>query len=277
MRVVIIGANGMLGQELAAVYADRKPILLSRQQLDITDENMVRNEIGKINADLIINASAYNDVDGAEREKAVAENINGYGVGYLAKAARASQSILVHYSTDYVFDGTKKEGYNEDERPKPISSYGRSKYLGELELQKYSDKYYLIRLSRLFGKPSKSYQGKKSFIEKIIELSKKKKEIEIIDGELSSPTYAHDVAQQTRYVIEQKKDYGIYHITNEGACTWYEFAKEIFTLKNINATIKPVSVSYFNRAAKRPLYSILLNTKLPPMRKWQAALKHFLI
>lgn len=197
-------------------------------------------------------------------------------IGYLAREIRAIGGILVHYSTDYVFKGDKKEGYNELDKPNPQSAYAKSKYYGEQELQKNIDKFYLIRLSRLFGRPASSNLGKKSFVDLMLELSKTKKELNIVNEELDCPTYAPDLAARTKEIIEWKKPFSIYHVTNSGACTWYEFAKEIFTIKNINVKINHVQASFFPRLAKRPKYSILLNMKLPVMRSWKKALNEYL-
>jgi len=276
MKIVIIGALGMLGQELARVFRDEKLLLWDRDEIDIADEKDVQQKVGEVRPDLLINAAAYNDVDGAEKNKALADKINGLAVIYLARAVRVAKGILVHYSTDYVFKGDKEEGYKESDQPDPQSAYARSKYLGEKELQKNTDKFYLIRLSRLYGKPAKSEVAKKSFIDIMLDLSKTKKELNVVNEELSSPTYAPDLAIRTKEIVEQKKSFGIYHATNSGVCTWYGFAKEIFTIKNIDVKLKPVPASFFPRPAPRPRYSILLNTKLPPMRSWQEALKKYL-
>lgn len=277
MKILIIGAKGMLGQELAKVFQEDNPLLWDREEIDIANKREVRQRIGDLQPDLVINAAAYNDVDGAEKNEALANKINGEAVSYLAGAIYANKGILVHYSTDYVFKGDKKEGYLESDKPNPQSAYSRSKYMGEQELQKNTSRFYLIRLSRLFGKPAISQQAKKSFVDQMIELAKTKKEINVVNEELSRPTYAPDLGQRTKEIIDWKKPFGIYHVTNVGACTWYDFAKEIFTIKKISVKIKPVAASFFSREAARPKYSILLNTKLPSMRNWQEALKEYLM
>lgn len=275
-KIIIIGAQGMLGQELAKVFQEERPLLWDLPQLDITDKDQVEQKIFKEKPNLVINAAAYNDVDGAEKNEALASKINGYAVGYLAKAINVVRGILVHYSTDYVFKGDNKEGYIEENQPNPQSAYARSKYLGEQELQKNIKKFYLIRLSRLFGQAAISQNAKKSFVDQMLELAKTKSEINVINEELSCPTYAPDLAMQTYKIIKDQKPFGIYHVTNSGACTWYDLAKEIFTVKKINVKLTPVSSDFFPRLAKRPKYSILLNTKLSPLRNWQEALRKYL-
>lgn len=276
MKVLIIGAKGILGQELAKVFQKDNPLLWDREDIDIADEKDVKQKIWDLKPDLVINAAAYNDVDGAEKNEVLARQINGKAVRYIARALGANQGILVHFSTDYVFKGDQKEGYNELDKPNPQSVYARSKYLGEQELQANTDKFYLIRLSRLFGQPAASQAGKKSFVDLMLELAKNKKELNVVNEELSSPTYAPDLAKRTKEIIDWKKPFGIYHASNSGSCTWYDFAQEIFTIKKINVKLNPVLASFFPRLAARPKYSILLNTKLPTMRSWKETLKDYL-
>ncbi len=222
----------------------------------------------------------------------MAELINGHAVLNLAEAAQAVGAILIHYSTDYVFDGKKMEGYKEDDVPNPQSAYARSKWLGEQILvnpnnylphfsalakaRKINFKFYLIRTSRLFGKPAISEGAKRSFIDVMLQLADEKEFLELVDEELSSPTYVQDLARRTREIIEWKKPYGIYHVTNSGACTWYGWAKKIFKLTGKNVKMIRVGADKVPRPAKRPKYSVLLNTKLPPMRPWEEALEDYL-
>ncbi len=276
MKIIIIGAKGMLGQELAHAFADDKPLQWDRDEINIADQADVERKITEQQPDLVINAAAYNDVDGAEHNQAVADAINGHGPGYLARVLQASGGILVHYSTDYVFKGDKQAGYSEGDQPDPQSAYARSKFLGEQQVQAQTDKYYILRLSRLFGQPASSQQGKKSFVDIMLSLAAKHDTIQAVDEELSCPTYALDLAQRTKQIIEEKKAFGIYHTTNTGACTWYGFAKEIFRIKDIDVKLKPVSGEVFPREAERPMYSVLRNTKLPAQRSWQIALEAFL-
>jgi len=276
MKILIIGAKGMLGQELVKVFHGQEVIAWDREDCDITNKEDIQAKIREQKPDVIINSAAYNNVDKAEEEKDVADKINGYSVGYLAEVAKEIDSVLVHYSTEYVFDGENKKGYREDDRPNPISAYGTSKYLGELELAKFTDKYYLIRLSRLFGKMGEGEGVKRSFVDTMVELSKTKDELDIVDEEVSSPTYAPDLARLTRNILEGDYEYGIYHGANSGSCTWYEFALDIFKILEKDIKINPVPGSKFPRPAKRPAYGILLNTKLPEARIWQEALWEYL-
>ena len=266
----------MLGQELKRVFRGAEVFSWDFEELDITNEAEVKEKISEVRPDVVINAAAYNNVDKAEEEKQKAVLLNGYAPGFIAKACKEAGAVFVHYSTDYVFDGEKKDGYTESDIPKPISVYGASKLLGEIETQKNTDKYYIIRLSRLFGKIGDGLSVKKSFVDTMLSLAENKNELEVVNGELSSPTYAPDLAERTKYIIETKQPFGIYHSANSGACTWYEFACEIFKQKGIDIKVIPVSGDKFPRPAKRPKYSILLNTKLPAMRSWKEALSDYL-
>jgi dTDP-4-dehydrorhamnose reductase len=283
MKVLIIGAKGMLGQELARVFGaagNYEVILWDFEDIDISNEAWAREKITALAPQIIINAAAYNAVDKAEEsaEFEIAKKINGLAPGYLAQIAKDLNAFFVQYSSDYVFDGEKKEGYREDDAPHPISKYGESKLIGEREVAENGEKYYIIRLQKLFGRPGTSSGAKKSFFEMMLELAKTKEELELVDEELANFTYAPDLAVQIKYLIENNLPFGIYHIINEGApVTWFGAARVLFELTgNSKIRLKPIGSDKFSRPAKRPKYTILLNTKLPPLRPWPEALKEFL-
>ncbi|OGE76337.1 MAG: dTDP-4-dehydrorhamnose reductase [Candidatus Doudnabacteria bacterium RIFCSPHIGHO2_02_FULL_48_21] len=276
MKILIIGSNGLLGRALAAEFQrEHQVISWDRENIDITDGRAVNSKIPEAEPDVIINSAAYTDVDGAEADSKLANLINGTAVGYLTAVAKKLNIPIVHFSTEYVFDGENHDGYAEDTHPSPISAYGRSKLLGERALMQNSDQYYLIRLSRLFGEQSAA-SGKKSFVKQMTDLAASKHELEIVDEELSSPTYAPDLARTTVQIVESKMPYGVYHAANSGACTWYGMAQEIFKIREIDVKLNPVAASRFPRPAQRPKFAVLLNTKLPAQRPWQEALKEFL-
>ncbi|HOP84875.1 MAG TPA: dTDP-4-dehydrorhamnose reductase [Syntrophorhabdaceae bacterium] len=282
-KVLIIGAKGLLGPELVRVFKRDEMYDVTGwdvDDIDIGDKNSVNEKVIGLEPDIIINAAAYNAVDKAEEPEGfeIAKRINGMAPGYLADAASKIRAIIVHYSTDYVFDGNSPDGYDELSSPNPISKYGESKYMGEMELQRHSEKYYLIRLQKMFGKPSNNPNAKKSFFETMLNLAKKQDAIKVVDDELSNFTYAPDLAGRTKYLIDKALPFGIYHITNEGMpVTWYGAAKILFELAGIkNVKLIPVSPDEFPRPAKRPKYSILINTKLEPLRSWPYALEEFL-
>ena len=254
---------------------DHDLILWGSADLDITKEKDVEQKICSLAPDLIINAAAYNDVDQAETEFKTANAVNTQGPINIAKASQKVNAIFVHFSTDYVFDGTRKEGYTESDTPNPISKYGESKLGGE-KARDYCEKCYIIRTSRLYGKPAISKSAKKSFVDTMLKLAQERDSLDIVDEELSCPTYAPDLAQFTRDLVESGSKFGIYHGVNQGSCTWFEFAKEIFAISGKDVTINPVKGDKFPRPAKRPQFSVLLNTKRPQLRSWKEALKEYL-
>lgn len=278
MKIIILGAKGMLGKALVEEFAnDCEIFAFDKQNLDVTDKNDIKTKLEEIKPDFVVNAAAFNAVDKIEENASdykLAEMINGYAVGYLAEICESLNIVLAHYSSDYIFKGDNESGYTEDVFIDPINKYGETKALGENLLKSSTDKYYLIRLSRLFGPAGESVAAKKSFVDTMLDLAinKGKTVFDLVDDEKSCPTYSRDLACLTRYIVEQKLPFGIYHGANSGACTWYEFAKEIFKIKNLDIKCSPVPAVHFPRPAKRPRFSGLINTKLPKQRSWQEAL-----
>ncbi len=280
-KVLIIGGGGLLGSALAKEFSAGYLVVgLNREKFDITDEQNIREKLLSVAPGLIINAAAYNGVDLTEKEEAsyaLAEEVNGFAVGRLADFAADRGIPLVHFSTDYVFDGDNLDGYAEGATPSPLNKYGYTKFLGERLLQENTARYYLIRLSRLFGRPGTSVQAKKSFVDIVIDLveNQGKKELKLVNEEVSSPTYSVDLARLVRQLLDEQYPYGIYHGANSGGCSWYEMAEKIFELKKLSVNLIPVTSKEYPRPAKRPPHSVLLNTKLPPARPWQEALAEY--
>jgi dTDP-4-dehydrorhamnose reductase len=259
IKILIIGAAGMLGMELSKTFPDA--IKFSHSVLDITNEDSVRLTIEGMKPNVVINAAAYTNVDGCEDNRELAFNVNGRALEYIARSCSNSGAILVHYSTDYVFDGSKKE-YLESDKTNPINVYGQSKLMGEENIIENMKDYRIIRTSWLFG-----LQGK-NFVETMLKLSKEMDSVKVVNDQFGKPTYAVDLARKTKEIINLPP--GIYHITNEGTCSWYEFAKAII------GNVTPCSTDEFPRKAKRPKYSILVNNKTEPMRHWKDALQAYL-
>jgi dTDP-4-dehydrorhamnose reductase len=259
IKTLIIGSSGMLGSDLCKTFPDA--VKLTHHDLDITDREQVIESILKIKPDVVINAAAYTNVDGCEDNKELAFQVNGYGPGYIAEACARAGAKLVHFSTDYVFDGSKKE-YVESDIPDPINVYGDSKLLGEKKIIENMDDYRIVRISWLFG-----IHGK-NFVETMLKLSGEMDTVKVVNDQFGKPTYTMDLASKVKEIIGL--DPGIYHITNDGICSWYEFASSI-----INNVI-PCTSEEFPRKAKRPKYSVLVNTKAEPMRHWREALKDYL-
>jgi len=285
MEVLILGAKGNLGSQLVKIFfadKDYKIIAWDKEEIDITDKELVFKKIRELKPGIVINAAAYNAVDKCEedeKEFALAKKINIEAVGYLVEACLETGAVLVHYSSDYVFAGDKKEGYKEDDEPNPINKYGETKLAGEQEVIKKSGqglKYYLIRTSKLFGPKAESEGAKPSFFDLMLDLAKKKKELDVVNEEVSGFTYTPDLARATKKLLESDKGYGIYHITNVGRATWYETAMELFKITGKKIKINPVSGDKFPRPAKRPSYSVLINTKFGMQRDWKEALREYL-
>jgi len=289
MKLIIVGAKGMLGHALAQIFRDTTPVLWDKDDCDISDHALVNDRFLAEKPDIVINAAAYTDVDGSETNRDLALAVNATGPGNIADACRTLGATVVHYSTDYVFDGTRAAGYTEDATPKnPVNFYGRSKLAGEelflspLKLfEPGTLNWYLIRTSWLFGP-----YGKNFVTAMLGRAEAGQREFKVVDDQFGKPTYTYDLAQTTFDCVTQKKPSGMYHATNvtdpASGITWYEFTKEIFRqAATFNAafsgiTVVPCTFAEFPRRASRPNYSALLNTKFPPLRPWQAALEDYL-
>ncbi|MFA7169246.1 MAG: dTDP-4-dehydrorhamnose reductase [Candidatus Paceibacterota bacterium] len=275
MKILILGAKGMLGHELAEAFSDKnkyETMLWDRAELDITDAEEVDKKIKELNPETIINAAAYTAVDQAESEEDLVYKINSYAVGYLANVAKEIDALLVHFSTDYVFDGENHLGYKEDYQVKnPVTVYGKSKKLAEKMIEDIKPRHFIVRTQWLFGKSGKN------FIETMLRLANEGKDLKVVNDQFGSPTYAKDLAYRIRDMIEENRESGIYHITNSNTCSWYEFALEIFRQAKLKPVVKPVKSEEFAAAAKRPTHSMLINTKLPPLRPYEDALRAYLI
>jgi dTDP-4-dehydrorhamnose reductase len=248
----------MLGHALQEVFPYS---VLKGHELDITDKVKIQSYIRSEKPAIVINAAAYTNVEGAEDHQELAFAVNGTAPGDIAEACRETGSLLVHYSTDYVFNG-KKEEYFEDDSPDPLNVYGESKLLGEELIRENLDPYLIIRTSWLYGPCGKN------FVDSMIALSAQMEFVRVVDDQFGRPTYTKDLALATKEVLG--KEPGIYHIANGGTCSWYEFAKAIIP----NAI--PCSTNEFPRRARRPRYSVLKSTKVTPLRHWREALADYL-
>lgn len=259
IKTMIIGAGGMLGTELCAVFPDA--VILKKRDLDIRDREMVIETIEMNEPDVVINTAAYTAVDDCEDNRELAFEVNGAAPGYIAEGCSHTGAVLIHYSTDYIFDGSKKE-YHESDPPNPINIYGSSKLMGEMNIIKKMDNYRIIRTSWLYGAHGKN------FVDTMLMVSGKMDKVKVVNDQLGKPTYAVDLAWKTKELVNLPA--GVYHITNEGICSWYEFASSIIH----NAV--PCTSDEFPRKAKRPKFSVLINTKTTPMRLWKDALAEYL-
>ncbi len=263
----------MLGSMLGQVFSNGDVTAWDRDELDITNEREVRKKIIDLRPEIIINAAAWTDVDGAEdsEKQEVCFAVNEDAVRYLANVAKELDVSLVHYSTDYVFSGDKKTGYGEDDPPGPaVNMYGQSKLAGERALKEIGPKFYLIRTAWLYG------PNGKNFVDAMLKLGEEKRQVQVVVDQRGSPTFTKDVAMVTQALIEKKYPLGIYHAVNFGETTWFDYAKKIFELASMNVEVRPVSSEQFKRPAKRPKYGLLKNTRGPKLRHWQDALADYL-
>lgn len=254
---------------------DFEVFAFGREDLDVTDFSALEGIFKKIAPDIVINCTAYTDVDDCEKNKDLAFKVNGEAVGEIAKNCRRFNSVLIHFSTDYVFNGENSNGYKEDDIPSPVNAYGESKLKGERLIAENMNSYYIVRTSWLFG------ENGENFVDKMIKLGKNRKEIDVVSDQTGCPTYTHDLCKA---VIEffispsiKNLSFGIYHITNSGKVSWSGFAKKIFEIMRMDVKINEISSDAFLTLAKRPKCSVLLNTKLLNiMRPWEEALKAYL-
>lgn len=283
MKILILGGQGNLGVQLARVFSsDHEVISWDRDELDVLDYELLNLKVRALAPDLIVNAVAYNAVDKCEDkvEYEMALRLNRDLPGVLADLALAIGAVLIHYSSDYVFSGTaEKISFSEEETPNPLNKYGESKFLGEQEILKRAKdglKYYLIRTSKLFGPRGTSRQAKPSFFEIMLDLAPNKPELTVVNEELSCFTYTLDLAEASKRLWELEVRYGLYHLVNEGPCTWYEGVLALFHYRKLKNIVRPIRSEDLSRAARRPKFSVLNNTKLKKMRHWKLALREYL-
>jgi dTDP-4-dehydrorhamnose reductase len=274
-KVLILGSQGTLGTALVKLYPEG--IGWDRDDIDVTDFPALRAKVSGAGytPDAVINCVAFNDVDGAEERSELAFSLNADFPGRLAQFTKELGIPLIHYSTNYVFDGVRGE-YAEGDAPSPLSAYGRSKLQGERLVAENGGQWYIVRTAVLFGPKGNSPLSKKSFVEIMLDLSSKREVIQAVSDEINSLTYAPDLAQHTRALLASSPAPGVYHIVNSGSASWFDFAREIFRIAGKSTTVLPVPSTHFPRKATRPRKAILLNTKLPPVRPWTEALAAFL-
>lgn len=276
MRILVTGVKGQLGYDVVNELAKRghTPIGVDVEEMDITDASAVETEMRKEPLDAVIHCAAYTAVDAAEDNRELCMRVNAEGTRNIARACRELDIKMVYISTDYVFDGEGERPWEPDDPRNPLNVYGESKYQGELAVEEYLDKYFIVRIAWVFG------VNGKNFIKTMLRLSENQKEINVVNDQTGSPTYTYDLAVLLADMVETEK-YGRYHATNEGLCTWYEFAKEIFKQAGVDVKLNPVSSEEFPAKAKRPHNSRMDKSKLTEngfclLPSWQDALKRYI-
>jgi len=275
VKVAIIGSTGQLGTDLVKVFSTRHEVAALTHK-DIEVENPASCKvIEEKRPDAVINTAAFHRTDDCEVYPERAFQVNAVGAKNVAEACNRIGAVCVYISTDYVFDGRKGVPYNEEDQPNPINTYGVSKLAGELFTRNYCEKHYVVRVASLFGVAGASGKGG-NFVETMIGKARKGENIRVVDDVVMSPTYTMDAAVVLRSLLEGEADYGVYHITNSGYCSWFEFAKTIFELLDIDADLKPISSNDFALKARRPKFSALTSTRGVRLRGWREALESYL-
>lgn len=281
MKTLILGSQGGLGTQLVKVFSQAELLTWDKAEADFLNlpDLLVKLDIAK--PEVIINAVAYNAVDKCETESAeldTALKLNFDLPAALAKWCLANSATLIHYSTDYVFSGTKdKQEFIETDLTNPISKYGESKAMGEKAItEQLGLKYYIIRLSKLFGPKGSSVHTKASFFDVMLKLAETNPELKVVNEELSCFTYSPDLAQATYNLLLENYESGIYHLVNSGSCTWYDAVLALKELADLPVVVTPILGADLTRAARRPEFSVLKNTKYPALRDYQEALKEYL-
>lgn len=273
MKIALTGAEGMLGHDVRKIFSDADITPFTLHTLDITVLDDVMKKIREVKPDFLVHAAAFTDVDRCESEPEKAYLVNGLGARNVVMACEEIKCPIVYISTDYVFDGSKKGPYDEWDETNPINQYGLSKLMGERYVASLTNRFYIVRTSWLYGRNGKN------FVETVLRLLSERETIEVVNDQVGSPTFTLDLAIKLKEVIG--KGYGIYHITNAGSCSWYDFAVMIASKKGIQRQIIPTTTERFNRPAKRPANSVLGNTMLrlegiSPLRHWEEALDTYL-
>jgi len=283
MNIAIIGADGQLGSDITVKLkqAGLGVIELVRNNIEISNRHLVNSIITKdLNAGFVINTAAFHHVEKGELDPAASFNVNGAGAANIAYACRKLDIPLMHISTDYVFDGMKMKPYIESDLPNPVNIYGNSKLTGEYLIRSITDKSYILRLSGIYGRNICIEKGY-NFVDKILRIGEEKGEVKVVDDEVLTPTFTEDIAEQILLMITKRAEYGIYHVSAEGSCSWYEFTKEIFNIKGNSVKVKKALPGEFSGGVQRPAYSVLENKHLKDqglniMPHWKDGLKRYI-
>ena len=280
MNIAIIGADGQLGSDLVKALKGEKVFPLYYPDFDITKPSRIREILSRLDLEVVINTAAYHRVDECEEYPQKSFEVNSIAVRDLALICRELKFTLVHFSTDYVFDGIKKTPYNEEDKPNPLSVYATSKLSGEYFVRSVLERYFLIRTCGLYGAAGCWGKGK-NFVDTVISKEKEGKSLKIVKDQTVTPTSTAELAERIGELV-QTKHYGLYHLTNEGCCTWFECAQAIFSLIGKRPPLTPVDSETYGARARRPSYSVLENKNaknigLTDFSHWQEALKDYLI
>ena len=279
MRIAVTGAAGQLGRALVRLLGPRTAWAGGRFELDVTDAAAIAQLLDRVHPGVVINAAAFNDVDGAEAAPGPAMAVNAVAVGHLARACRERGAVLVHVSSDYVFDGAKREPYREDDCPRPLNTYGISKLAGCLLVGAAGGPHLIVRTSGVFGPGGNRVKGG-SFVERIVARARAGQALRVVADQVFSPTYAPDLAAALIALVDRGAR-GLVHVTNCGSCSWHELATAALEMAGVRATVEAIGSRELGAPARRPPYSVLANERahaagLAPLRPWRDALAVFL-
>jgi dTDP-4-dehydrorhamnose reductase len=282
MTVAVIGANGQLGTDVVAAFqALGEPVCrLNHADLDISSLESTRNRLSSLRPAVVVNTAAMHHVESCEKEPVRAHEVNGLGARNLSIVTRDLGAKLLHVSTDYVFDGSKRNPYVENDAPAPLNVYGSTKLAGETFIRETAEKYFIVRTSALYGRNPCRAKGGRNFVELMLKLARERDELRVVNDEVVSPTSTSELAKQ---IIElcRSDHYGLYHATAEGSCSWFEFAAAIFAITNTKVNLKVAGPNEFPTKVPRPKYSVLENQELKrfglnTFGSWQAGLTEYL-
>lgn len=282
MKVAVIGANGQLGADVVRAFTAEGDLVtaLTHQEIELSDAHSVHKAVGERTPALIVNTAAMHHVEKCEGEPERAFAVNAIGARNLALAAREIGAVLIHVSTDYVFDGSKRAAYSEQDAPRPLNVYGNSKLSGEYFVRSTTEKHFVLRTSAIYGKDACRAKGGLNFVELMLKLAKERSGMRVVDSEIVSPTPTVDLARQM-VALSRTEAYGLYHATSEGSCSWHEFAREIFALTNTRTNLEVARPDEFPAKVPRPNYSVLENCALKKkglnlFRPWQEGLREYI-
>jgi len=282
MKIAVIGANGQLGKDICEKIIKTKNELveLNHDEIEILNIDCVSNVLKDVKPDVVINTAAMHNVEKCENDPEKSFKVNGIGAKNLSHICNDLNSILLHISTDYVFDGNKRKPYVETDKPLPLNVYGNTKLSGEYFIESIAKKYFILRVSGIYGKNPCRAKGT-NFVELMLKLARERDEVRVVDDEILTPTFTGDIADQIVKIISSDVRYGLYHVTAEGSCSWFEFAREIFSISKINIVLNRAAPGEFAIKVNRPKYSVLENKFLKDqginiMPLWEKGLKRYL-
>lgn len=281
-KVAVIGSNGQLGCDVVRAFAANGDRVhsLAHSDIELSNPESVSQCLGRVKPDIVVNTAAMHHVENCEKDPAQAFAVNAHGARNLALAARELDALLMHVSTDYVFDGSKQQPYTEEDPPAPLNVYGNSKLAGEYFVRSTAQKHFVLRTSAIYGKNPCRAKGGLNFIELMLKLARERGEVKVVDSEFVTPTSTEQLAKQI-VVLSDCHQYGLYHATAEGSCSWYAFAREIFAATGTKVNLKIAGPNEFPAKVPRPTYSVLENTGLKKLglnvfTSWQGGLADYL-